>query len=117
MIMACDRAAYCGWALKILFVLSRSTEAVRLVIGRCTTISIEARRAIAVIGRIRTLRFVDRQSVVINAQAVAMSVRIGNEPSLEHFVGREAHAGHDVARLKGGLLDFLEIVNRVSIEF
>ncbi len=68
------------------------------------------------VGVIRALRLVDGQPVVIAAQAIAVRVRIRNKPPLQHLVRRVAHAGNDVARLEGCLLDFSEVILGVAVE-
>jgi hypothetical protein len=54
----------------------------------------------------RAARRVHRNLVVIDAEPVALRVAVGEQSRLQHLVGREADAGHDVGRIEGRLLDF-----------
>ena len=53
---------------------------------------------------------------MIVAQAVTLRIAVGEQPSLQHFVGRKADAGHDAGRIERGLLHFREEVFRVAVE-
>jgi hypothetical protein len=48
--------------------------------------------------------------MVVDAQAVALRVAVREEPSLQHLVGREADAGHEVGGIERRLLDLGEVV-------
>jgi hypothetical protein len=43
--------------------------------------------------------------VIIHAQAVALRIGIVKQARLQHFIGRHADAGHQIAGREGGLLD------------
>lgn len=45
-----------------------------------------------------------------------MSVGVGEESALKHFVGRSLDSRHKVGRLVSHLLDFSEVVLRISIQ-
>lgn len=45
------------------------------------------------------MRRVDRDLMVVDPQSVTLGVAIGKESALEHLVGRESDAGHDVGRV------------------
>ena len=53
---------------------------------------------------------------MVNAQAVALRVAVREEPSLQHLVGREADAGHDVGGVERRLLDLGEVVFGVAVQ-
>src|SRR3546814_2377568 len=59
---------------------------------------------------------IHRDVVEVDAEAVALGVAVGEQPALQHLVGREADAGDDVGRREGCLLDFGKIVVRVAVE-
>src|SRR5712692_9990491 len=115
-IVAVDRAGDFFGALAVLRSFFGAAEAVGFVVGLRAVIAVEAHGAVAIVGVHRALRLVDGQAVVVNAEAVAVRVGIGNKARLQHFVGREAHAGDDVARFERGLLDFGEIIFGIAIE-
>ena len=91
-------------------------EAVRFVVRRRSAVSVEAHVAVAVIVHHRTLRLVDRQRIVVDADAVTVGVRIGDQASLQHLVGRISHARHDVLGIECRLLHFGKIVFRIAIQ-
>src|ERR1700748_2542521 len=63
-----------------------------------------------------TLRRIDRDVVMIDAEAVTLCIAIGAQPSLQHLVGRITDAWHDIGRRKCRLFDFGEYVFGVSVE-
>src|SRR6266849_532912 len=115
-IVAVDRAGDFLRALAVLRRFFRPAEAVGFVVGLRAVIAVEAHGAIAIVGVHGALGLVDGQAVVVDAEAVAVRVGIGNQARLQHFVGREAHARDDVARFERGLLDFREIVFGIAVE-
>ena len=98
-------------------ILRRAAEAVWLIVYFRPAVSIEAHRAVLVVGVIRALRFVHRQGVVVDAQAVAVRIGIRDQSPLQHFVRRKPHARHDVARLERRLLHFRKIIFRIAVQF
>ena len=60
---------------------------------------------------------VDRDLVVVDTQAVALGIAIGEEAALQHLIRREADAGHHGGRVEGCLFHILEIVLRVAVQF
>ena len=90
--------------------------AVGLVAQRAAVVAIDAHGAVAVKAVHRAARLVDRNLVVVHAQAVALGVAIGEQACLQHFVGREADAGHHLRRVEGGLLHFGKEVLRVAVQ-
>ena len=65
----------------------------------------------------RTAGFIHGNQVVVHAQPVALCVAVGEEPPLQHLVGREADAFDDVRRVERRLFDFGEEVVRVAVQF
>ena len=53
---------------------------------------------------------------VVDAEAVAVRVAVGEEAALQHLVGRRPDPGHEVGRIEGGLLDLGEVVVGVAVE-
>ena len=90
--------------------------AVGLVARGATMVAVHAHGAVAVIVVHRATRGVDGNLMVIDPQAVALRVTIAEQPPLQHAVGREADAGHDVGRVEGRLLDLGMVVRGVAVE-
>ena len=53
---------------------------------------------------------------MVDAEAIALGVTVGEQPTLQHAIRREADAGHHVGRGEGGLLHVGEAVVRVLVE-
>src|SRR5439155_5792125 len=96
--------------------LSRTIEAIRLVVHLRAGVSIETHRPIAVVGVNRTLRLINRKRVVVDSEPIAVRVGIRDQPCLKHLVGGVTHARHKIFWFEGRLLDFLKVVYRVAIE-
>ena len=90
--------------------------AVGLVTQGAAVVAVDTHGAVAVVAVGRDARGVDRDAGVVDAEAIALGVAVGEEPSLEHLVRGEADAGHDVGRVEGRLLDLGEVVLRVLVE-
>src|SRR6202022_2629629 len=84
--------------------------------GSSAEVAVSAHGAVAVIAVERAFRGVDRDVVVIDPQAVALRISIGEEAGLQHLVRRIADARHDVGRRKRRLFDFGEDVFGVPVE-
>jgi hypothetical protein len=67
-------------------VLHRAAERIGLVIGVWIAVAGKAHHTVGVIGVHRAARLVDRKLLGIDADAIAMRVRIGEHPRLEHLV-------------------------------
>jgi hypothetical protein len=115
-VVARNGSAHLLGPLDVALVFSRSAEAVGFVVGRGSAVIVEAHRAVAVVGGEGALRTIHGEGVVVNAKAIAVRIRVGDQTRLQHLVWRIAHARDDVARLEGCLLDFSEVVDRVAIE-
>lgn len=61
-------------------------------------------------------RRIDRELLEIDSDAMAMCIRIGKQPGLQHRVRRRFDARGQVGRVERNLLDFGEIVHRILIE-
>jgi len=90
--------------------------AVRLVVGRRTTVAIKTHRAITLIVVDRATRRIDRKLLMVGADAVAMGIGVSEYPPLKHAIRRQADTRDDVARGKGSLFDLGEIVLRIAIQ-
>ncbi len=75
-----------------------------------------AHRAVLGVGVHRRLGRVDRQLRVVRADAVAVRVRIGEQPPQQHLVRAGVDARHEVRRLEAALLNLAEEVLRVSVQ-
>ena len=62
-------------------------------------------------------RAVYRNLVVVHAQAVALRVGVVKQARLQHAVGRNADAGHEIAWREGGLFDIGKEIFRVFVQF
>lgn len=52
----------------------------------------------------------------MGSQPVAMRIRIGKQPRLQHLVRREPDAGNRVGRAERRLFDFGEVIVRVAVQ-
>src|SRR5882672_11772096 len=84
--------------------------------GGSAEVAVSAHCAVAVIAVERAFRCVDGDVVVIDPQAVALRISIGEETSLQHLVGRIADARHDIGRRECRLSDFGEDVFGILVE-
>jgi hypothetical protein len=71
-------AADRSWAFRVVLVLRWAAETIWFVVYGRAAIAIEAHGAVAMIRGVRALRLVDRERIVVNAEAVAVRVGIGN---------------------------------------
>src|SRR5258708_1195839 len=76
----------------------------------------EPHGAVGVIVMHRAARSVDRKLFGIDADAIAVRVRIGEDARLQHLVRRMADAGYDIGGRQRGLLDLGEIVFRIPVQ-
>ena len=90
--------------------------AVWFVVEGTAVIAVHSSYTVTVIAVVRTTGRIDRNLVVVHAEAVPLGVTVGKEPPLEHLVGRETNARHDICRIEGGLFDLGEIVIRVIVQ-
>mmetsp|Transcript_34855 Transcript_34855/g.86495 ORF Transcript_34855/g.86495 Transcript_34855/m.86495 type:complete len:549 (+) Transcript_34855:1360-3006(+) len=100
-------------------VLHRSAiNAVRLIVGRAALVAIDTHRAVTgvVVVPRAVPRTVDRDLVVVGTESVSVSVRVGEEPPLQHLVFAGLDARHQVGGRKGRLLGVLEVVLGVAVE-
>src|ERR1700732_1948012 len=68
-------------------------------VGRSSAeVAVSAHCAVPMIAVGRAFWCIERDVVVIDAQAVALRIPIGEQASLQHLVGRIANAGYDVGR-------------------
>ena len=54
--------------------------------------------------------------MMVDAQTIALGIAVGEQPSLQHAIRREADPGHHVGRIHRDLLNFCEVVVRVAVE-
>ena len=62
-------------------------RAVRMIGERAAQIAVSAQLAVAVVAAERAFRGIDRDVVEIDAEPITLCVAIGEQPSLQHFVG------------------------------
>ena len=95
------------------------TARVRLIGGRATRVRVDAHESVAVIAVYVpcAARSVHGDLVVVHAQAIALGVAIREETPLQHLVGRETDARHDVGRCERCLLDIGEMVLGIPVQF
>ena len=70
MVVAGNGSAYLFGPLDVVLVFSRSAEAIGFIVGRGSAVIVKAHEAVAVIGGEGTLRTIDGQRVVVNAQTI-----------------------------------------------
>src|SRR5258708_38682637 len=105
------------WRLRKVRLLRPFTVAVRLVAGSSPTIAIHSHGAVAVVAVERALRRIDWDEAVIDPESIPLCISIREQPTLEHFVRREADTGNDVRRGESSLLHLGKKVLRVSVQF
>lgn len=59
---------------------------------------------------------VDRELLVVDSDAVSVSIGVGEEAGLEDRVGRGLDTGNEVGRVEGDLLNLSEVVLDVAVE-
>src|SRR5271154_589950 len=102
-----------GWLVG----LHRTVETVRLVIPGAPGIAIETERTIAlVIGDWRRMRTVYRQLSIVRTDPMTVSIAIGEQPPLQHFVRGRTNARYEMRRVESGLLDLGKVVFRIAIK-
>src|SRR5699024_3340341 len=79
-------------------------------------VSIYAHGSISVMIMKRTLRFIYRYLVVVHSQSIALRIAVGEQPSLQHLIGRKTYSWNHIGRIKGSLLHIGKIVVWISIE-
>ena len=65
---------------------------------RATQIAVRPHLPVAMIAVERAFRRIHRDMVEVDAEPVTLRVAVGEQPRLQHLVGRETDAGHDVGR-------------------
>ncbi|MNZ65480.1 hypothetical protein D3C78_836760 [compost metagenome] len=92
-------------------------ETVRLVVGAGAAIAVRAHCTVTMSAVVEgAARGVDRQQAVVDAEAIALGVTVGEESPLQHAIRREADTGHHVGRGEGRLLHVGEVVVRVLVK-
>ena len=79
-------------------------------------VALDVHVAVTVPGAEGLERAVNGDLLVVTAETVAVGIRVGEETGLEDGVGGRLDTGDHVGRREGGLLDFCEVVLRVTIE-
>lgn len=92
------------------------TDTVRPIGRRGPEIAIGAHGAVPMIAVEWALGRIDRNLMMIDAEAVALRIAVREQPRLQHFIGRIADARYDIGRSEGHLLDLREYVARISME-
>ena len=95
----------------------RAAAGVGLVVDRTAAVAVEAHGTIAVIVHDGAARGVDGEGLVVDAEAVALGVGVGEDAGLEHLVGRVADAWDNVRRSERDLLDLGVVIRRVAVKF
>ena len=91
-------------------------KAVGLVVRGCAIVGVHPAAAVAVVAVHRAACLVHRDLLVIHAQAVALRIGVVKQPRLQHAVGRDADAGHQVAGRERRLLHVQEEVLGVLVQ-
>ena len=85
--------------------LLEQAEAVRFVGGAVAAVAVHAHRTVAMVVVERAFGAVHRDLVVVDAQAVAVRIAIGEQAALQHFIRRETDARHHVGGVHRHLLN------------
>lgn len=98
-------------------VLLRSGETVGEVVGCAALVVGHVHGAISsVVPDGGTVRAVDGDVLVVDAQPVAVRVSVREDATLQHLVGAGLDARHQVGRCEGDLLHLGEVISRVSVQ-
>lgn len=88
----------------------------RRVVGVGAVVAVDRHDAVALIGVESSEGLIDGDLLVVDAEAMAVSVRVGEQTGLQDRIGRRFDPGNHVRRRKGDLLDLGEIVFGVLVE-
>lgn len=92
-------------------------EGVGIVVRSASLVVVEGHRTVSlVILDADAVRAVDRQLQVVRAQAVTVSVGVGEQTSLQHLVRAGFDSRHQVSGREGGLLHFREVIVRIAVQ-
>src|SRR5690606_17723169 len=85
-------------------------DAVGKIVGGAAAVAVEPHGtgALLIVDGVRATVY--RQLLIIGAEAIAVRIRIGEDPPLEHFVRRITDAIHHVSRSKSRLLYGCKII-------
>jgi len=98
-------------------ILERTTEAVRLVVGSVSLVSVNNHESISnSVLDSDSVGAVDGDLVIVSSQSVSVGIRIGEESSLEHLISRGFNTWDHVRGREGGLFDISEVVLRISVQ-
>lgn len=79
-------------------------------------VAIDGHDAVALVGVECAERLVDRDLLVVDAEAVAVGVWVGEEAGLEDWIGRRFDAWNHMGGGEGDLLDLGEVILWVAVE-
>ena len=88
----------------------------RRVVGVRTVVAIDGHDTVALIGVESAEGLVDRDLLVVDAEAVAVGIWVGEEAGLQDGVGGGLDTGDHVAWGEGDLFDFSKVVLCVLVE-
>lgn len=86
------------------------------VVGVGAVVAVDRHDAVALVGVERSQRLIDGDLLIVDAEAVAVGVRVGEQTGLKDRIGRRFDPGNHVRRRKGHLLDLGKIVLGVLVE-
>src|SRR5690606_17641773 len=101
--------------LTVLWLLLPLAEAVGLVVRQAAIVAIGPSGAVPVVAVDRAARGIDGDLVEVDAEAVALRIGVVEQAGLQHLVGRDADARHEVARREGALFDVGEEVLWIAV--
>lgn len=105
--------AYNGFAR----IFNWSIEGVRLVVRLASKVACHVHWSVSlVVGDSGSVWTVDGDVVEVSSKSVSVSIWVGEESALEHFVIGEFNTWYSVCRGKGCLLNFSKIVVWISVE-
>lgn len=94
-----------------------AAEAVGEVVRCASLVTVDSGRAVAlVVLDLGRKGAVDRNGLVVDAKAVAVSVRVAKQAPLKHLVWRRLNARNHVRGGKGELLNLGKVVFRISVQ-
>ena len=88
----------------------------RRVVGVGAVVAVDRHNAVTLIGVERPERLVDGDLLIVDSEAVAVGVRVGEKTRLQDRIGRRFDTGNHVRWRKGDLLDLGKVVFGVLVE-
>jgi hypothetical protein len=88
-----------------------------LIVRTASLVAIDGGRAISlIISNSSSVGAVNGDLLIVSSESVSVSIRVREESTLEHPIGRGLNAWNNVGRSKSRLLNLSEVVLRILVE-